>query len=94
MNQVNVEKGDSIIQKCQRLFINYIKGASNLDECINESEKNIKNARLNAKHWLTLVKSVLLNEINIVKMIFTYKNTVQYDISCKNCKHAYHDPDN
>ena len=42
VNHINLEKGDSIIQKCQRLFINYIKGTSNLDECINQSGKNIK----------------------------------------------------
>ena len=72
MSQVNTEKGSSILQKCQRIFKNFISGTYNLGESINESGKNIKISKLHEKHELNLVKSVLLHALKSLEMKFTY----------------------
>ena len=42
---VNAKKFDSIIQKCQRLFINYIKGKYHLGERINKIENSLEKTK-------------------------------------------------
>ena len=67
-NHVNLEKGGSIIEKSQKVFIKIIKGTYDLGEHINESLNIIKIPKLPENHLDTLLKSLLLYVMKSVVM--------------------------
>jgi hypothetical protein len=88
-SQVNHQKGNSILQKCQNVFKEFIHGTYCLGEGINRSCQILTIPLRFEKHRQLLKTSVLLYILNSVEIKFTYTYKAQYTIKCKHFHYDY-----
>ena len=88
-SQVNHQKGNNILQKCQNVFKEFIYGSYCLGEGINRSCQILTLPQRLEKYRTLLKTSVLLYILNSVEINFTYTDKPQYNMKCKHCHYDY-----